>query len=183
MIRASLAIVLALVAAATIGALSRIPWQAGPNDRALLRLAWRAGGERLETCRRLTAAELEKIPVHMRRETVCTEREIPYRLELEVNGTRLADDLVHAAGVRRDRPLYVLREFPLTPGEQHLSVRFFRTEEPPAGETEVGETPAKLKLDSTVTLAAGEILLITYDPEVRRLVIERPQAIPGSTLK
>jgi hypothetical protein len=179
MIRSSLAVLLTLLATLTLGALSRIPWQPARSDHATLRLAWRASDERFESCRQLTPEELEKIPAHMRRDTVCTDREVPYRLEVAVNGTPLANELVHAAGVRRDRPLYVFREFPLAPGAHQVRVGFFRTEEVSAGEREAGKTPARLAFDSTVTLVAGEILLVTYDPELRQLVVEKPSKTVG----
>jgi hypothetical protein len=168
------ALVLALVGTALLGALSRLPWDAGRSDQAIVRLAWRTTGERIRECRRLTEAELEKIPAHMRRLEECTEREIPYRLALEIDGAGTLDALVHAAGARHDRPLYVFRESAVAPGPHRVSVQFTRAEEPPPGVEPVGETPAALDFDTTLTLLPREILLVTYDPEPRRLTIERP---------
>jgi hypothetical protein len=168
------ALLLALLGTTLLGALSRLPWDAGRSNTAVVRLAWRTTGERIKECRRLTEEELEKIPVHMRREEECTEREIPYRLVVGVDGASQVDAVVHAAGARHDRPLYVFRETPVPPGRHWVTVGFTRTAEPPAGTEEGGETPAALSLDTTVTLVSRQILLITYDPEARRLMIDRP---------
>ena len=70
-VRTGLGIVVAAVAVATLAALSAIPWTPEPGPEAVVRLSWRARGERVEVCRDLSAEELEALPQHMRRERVC----------------------------------------------------------------------------------------------------------------
>src|SRR5690606_18973360 len=50
---AGLALAAAALAATTV--LSQWPWQADQGGRSLLRISWRARGERIEDCRRATA--------------------------------------------------------------------------------------------------------------------------------
>jgi hypothetical protein len=162
----------ALASALAIGALSGAPYTADRADYGIVRLAWRARGERVEQCRRLTTEELERLPAHMRQQERCEGRILPYRLHVRVDGARALDELVQAAGARHDRPLYVYHELPLEPGTHALAVAFAREGDVPAGahEEEKG-TPGRLALDTMVALSPRRILLVTYDDDARRLVV------------
>jgi len=145
----------------------------------IVRLAWRARGETVRDCRRLTPEELAKLPVHMRQEQVCEGRVLPYRLRVELDSVRAVDRLIHGAGAREDRPLYVLQDLPVRPGVHRLAVSFaleptsiaaldrYREE----GDSPRLATPAQLALDTTLTVATRRILLVTYDEERERLVV------------
>lgn len=170
--RRTTAIALALGSTLAIGALSRAPYTADRAAHGVVRLAWRARGERVEECRRLTPEELERLPAHMRQEESCEGRVLPYRLQLSIDGARVVDELVQAAGARHDRPLYVYRELPLQPGAHAIAVVFAREGAIPPGEREAGEgTPPRLALDTTVALLSRRVLLVTYDDDARRLVL------------
>jgi hypothetical protein len=146
---------------------------------SIVRLAWRARGETVRDCRRLTPAELAKLPVHMRQEQVCEGRVLPYRLRVELDHVRAVDRLIHGAGAREDRPLYVLQDLPVRPGVHRLSVSFALepTSTPALDRDREGEestrlaTPAELAFDTTLTVATRRILLVTYDEERERLVV------------
>src|SRR5690606_15072501 len=97
----------------------------GAGD-AVLRLSWRVRGIRIQECRTLTPEELDALPPHMRRPEVCEGRIAPYRLRVRVDCRVLADTLVHAAGAREDRPVYVFREFRVVPGVHRVDLRFVR---------------------------------------------------------
>jgi hypothetical protein len=172
-LRAALALLVAAVSAVGVAALSQLAYTPPAADEAMLRLSWRARGERVEECRRLSAEEQAKLPAHMRREEVCEGRLLPSHLWVEVDGRVLVDDSVRASGARGDRPLYVFREIPLPPGEHTLRVRFSR-----AGRGEEGAVPAALELAESLTLAAGEVALVTYDADLRTLVARTPFPSP-----
>jgi hypothetical protein len=164
------------VASATLVALrlsSFIPYAFRRNEGALVRLAWRARGERVNECRRLTPAELARLPVHMRREEVCEGRLLPYHLVVALDSAPAVDHLVHGAGAREDRPLYVFEELPVRPGLHRLSVRFtlVGTASQAAVETDRPATPSVLVLDTAVTLGPREIALVTYDEEREQLLM------------
>lgn len=173
----------ALAAGATLalGWLSQIPYGAATDAEAVVRLAWRIRGTRVEECRRLTPAELEQLPVHMRQQEVCEGRALPYRLVVMLDGEMIVDEPVRASGARADRPLYVYHELPVRPGAHDLAVRFTRDTVPAdtAGERERerrGErespAPPRLELVRRVTLRQGQIALVTYDADRRGLTLK-----------
>jgi hypothetical protein len=163
---------------AVVRLLSFTPYTAERDIGAIVRLAWRARGEQVRDCRRLSPEELQQLPLHMRQEEVCEGRLLPYRLVVALDSVSLVDRLVHGAGAREDRPLYVFQDLIVEPGRHRLSVRF--TLEAPSAQHE-GEqdredaalpaTPPRLALDTTLTLGARRVLLVTYDEERERLVI------------
>lgn len=172
---------LAIGATLALGWLSQVPYDAARESGAVVRLAWRTRGTRVEECRRLTAQELERVPVHMRQEEVCEGRVLPYRLVVVLDGRTVVDEAVHPSGARADRPLYVYHELPVEPGPHEVEVTFTRDTVPAdradARERErLGEresaAPPRLALARRVTLERDHIALVTYDAEQRRLVLK-----------
>jgi hypothetical protein len=170
--RRALGAITAAASLAFLAALSRVPYAAEPGADALLRLAWRARGERVEQCRRLTPAELARVPAHMRQEIQCTGRIVPYRLRVALDGREVINELVQAAGARHDRPLYVFRELRVPPGPHALAVRFARVRTVPAtARDDETTTPPELRLDTAVLFLSRRAALVTYDEEQRRLTL------------
>jgi hypothetical protein len=206
---------LALVAVAATGVLTRLPYAAEPGDQAEVRLTWRARTALVEECRRLTDAEREALPVHMRREEICEGRVSSYRLDVVVDGETRHSSIVKGSGARGDRPLYVFDAIRLPPGPHNIQVVFARVDAagrpvmPPdprdtrgeidgalmgdagdagdasaAGQTRrgpngsVSTVPDRLELGADLELAAGDVVLVTYDATGRRLVLRRG---PGGT--
>jgi len=200
-LRVALAVIVTGIGLAALAALSAVPYREPGAGDAVLRLSWRVRGIRVQECRTLTPEQLEKLPPHMRRPEVCEGRIAPYRLHVRVDGRVLQDTLVHAAGAREDRPVYVFREFRVAPGVHRVALLFVREggrgkgrgegkgggeegerqDEPPTrdeahgGERRErnGESPARLELEADVSLEAGDVALITYDPQQRALVLRR----------
>ncbi|HSJ05698.1 MAG TPA: hypothetical protein VK936_03280 [Longimicrobiales bacterium] len=163
--RRLLGLVVACAALGAVGAGTRVPWTPSSGEDAVLRLSWRLRGVRVEECRRLTPAELERQPAHMRREEVCEGRIEPYRLTVEIDGQRVEDVLVAASGARADRPLYVYREFRLRPGEHSAAVRF-AVESGSVGD----DDRVALTWSGRAVFRPGRVLLVTYDADARALV-------------
>ena len=165
-----LASLVAVGATAALGGLSRVPYQSDRSASAVLRLAWRTRGVRIEECRQLTEEELANLPQHMRRSEVCEGRLIPYRLSVDVDGITLLNTEIRPAGAREDRPLYVFQDLRLAPGPHDVSVVFVREGEIDP-ETEAGAaTPARLEFRGQIEFAIREIALITYDAERKELI-------------
>lgn len=200
----SLAVVVIGAAVLALGALSRAPYASADAAQGVLRLSWRVRGERVTECRRLTAEELEALPLHMRRPEACEGRIAPYRLRVAIDGAVVEDTLIHAAGARQDRPIYVFRDFPLAPGAHVVDVAFTREGAPEedggvslegAGRDGEGEpesegqpesegepekernrsAPADLALETVVGIRPGRIALVTYDPARNALVLRMAQ--------
>ena len=170
-VRRPAGVLVALLATAALGALSRVPYTARLGTDAYVRLAWRSRGERVETCRHLSPEELARLPAHMRREEECEGHILPYRLDVMLDGVVVVRDSVASKGARADRPLYVFREIPVAPGRHRLSVTFSRLGAIPPGEQERGALPERLDLDAEVTLGPREVTLVTYDEDRRKLVL------------
>jgi hypothetical protein len=189
--RTAAGLMLALGVVLGIAALSRTPYAATGDDAAMLRLSWRVRGERVQECRKLSDAEIEALPPHMRRSEVCEGRVLPYVLSVRVDDREIVHDTIHGAGAREDRPLYVFREIPLRPGSHSVSVDFVRERRAGRSERErkhrekgdrdehgdYGDehdalaTPARLALDVTTRLDPGAVGLVTYDPDHRALLL------------
>jgi len=161
------ATVLGLAAIAGLGALSQVPWPPRGPQHALIRLAWRTRGHRVEECRRLTAEELARLPVHMRQEEVCEGRVFSYRLRVLLDGRVVAQEDVRPSGGRGDRLLYVFREISVAPGERMVEIAWVREDD---GQSGPQEAPAVLRFEERLVLEAGQVALVTYDPERRTLV-------------
>lgn len=117
------------------------------------------------------------MPAHMRQETICEDpRVAPYRLRVAVDGGSLVDSAAPGSGIPGDRPISVYREFEAEPGARRIEVLFERTGE--AGEEADAArrraVPPRLVLDTVVPVAGGSILLVTYSPEHRSLVLLAP---------
>jgi hypothetical protein len=165
---------LVLAAVVALAALSRVPYDATDGDHALIRLSWRTPGELVNECRRLSAEELERLPVHMRREEVCEGRIVPYHLVVRLNGELVVDEIVRAAGAREDRPLYVYRVLEVEPGAHRLEVSWESERDDAAVDPHLDggsyRVPPRLALDADLLLRTGDVSLITYDLDRREFV-------------
>jgi hypothetical protein len=191
----------AFAIAATLGlaGLSHAPYPTRPGQAAV-RLAWSGRPERIETCRTPSREELEKLPAHMRLSVVCEGTSARYRLRVTLSGTPVADEVIRGTGLRHDRPIYLLREFPTPPGRYELEVSFERIDSLPSGTSDSAEIhpeslepggdipgratreaeerrrrrseamPPALRFSESIVLAPGAVVLISYDAEQRRLV-------------
>lgn len=169
------------------------------GDRAWIRLSWSARPERIEQCRRRSDAEMAELPEHMRLRLECTGHFARYLLQLSVDGTIVQSDTVRGGGFRHDRPMHVLDQAPVDAGDRRVTVvlsRLDSTATPadsdrvqPAPERQAGgdrearerderlrrteeSIPARLSLDTAVSLRRGSVLLITYDG-VRHALVAR----------
>ncbi len=129
----SVARILAAAAATTAGLAllayaSAVPMAYHPRDTARLRLSWSARPERIEVCRELSKEEQAQREEHMRQRVECEGGFASYALRVEVDGRAIGETVIHGAGLRHDRPLYVLRDFPVSPGEHRVRVRLTRRE-------------------------------------------------------
>ena len=167
---------------------------------ARLRLSWSARPERIEVCRTLSAEELAQREEHMRQRVECDGRFATYALRVESDAHVIGEAVVHGAGLRHDRPLYLLREYDVAPGLHRVRVWFTRREKtdddaaafaPTASaEADTGifagraqreaveharraraAIPAHLELDTTLAIAPRQVLIVTFAPDHRTLVL------------
>jgi hypothetical protein len=171
-VRRVLGCVVAVGVTVAIAALSRVPYVHARDDSAVLRLAWRTPGDFVHACRRPTQEELERLPVHMRREEICEGRMLPRRLVVRLNGEVALEETVEAPGARGDRPLSVFRELPLPAGAYDLEVSWVTVGEvPPRTDGRPGSpVPAHMAVRTGLRLESRDVALVTFDPDRRALV-------------
>ncbi|MDP1858473.1 MAG: hypothetical protein Q8K82_07380, partial [Gemmatimonadaceae bacterium] len=178
---------------------SHVPVSLDTGSDAVLRIAWSARPERVETCRTLSDSELEALPEHMRQRTVCEGASARYHLEVRRDERVIATAELRGGGLRGDRQLYVFRELAIPSGTSDIAVRLVRldsTISPDSTDADAEDrpddatrrtargrpdadgsrsrrladmVPARLELRERVTLAPREVLLVTYDTDSRRL--------------
>jgi hypothetical protein len=171
--RLGLGAVLILTSVLGMGLATRFHYTADPGDAGELRLTWRARAPLVEECRRLSPEERDALPVHMRRDEICEGRVASYRLRVWVDGEVRHSSIVHGAGARGDRPLYVFDRLRLDPGEHDVHVVFRRVGSAPGEPADRhGPVPDLLELQERLVLSAGEVALVTYDAVERRLVLK-----------
>lgn len=165
-LRTTLAAIVTAGFTAMLVVCSQIPYEPDTRETALVRLSWRAVGDRLEECRAPTQEELDALPLHMRPKEICGSRLTPFALSVSLDGVAVYSGQIRASGAREDRPTYVFHQFEVAPGTHRLSVRFAPDRE--------GSASAPLVLDETVTLAPREVLLVTQDSDSDQLIVFTP---------
>lgn len=203
--RRALAGALTLGLTAALVSASRVWYRMPGGDAAVLRLSWSGRPERIETCRRLSHEELEQLPAHMRQEVQCEGHAARYLVRATDGATLLVADTVTGGGVRGDRAIHMIRDLALPPGARTLSVEIRRIDavtetadsaepghegdelwRPGAEDRERREEeerrrqrldrlPPELRWEGQVTLGAGEVVLVSYDPAARHLVARMGQ--------
>jgi hypothetical protein len=148
-----------------------LPTSYADEGDALLRLSWRVDGTMIEECRARTPAELEALAPHMRTPQVCTGLGAAYVLRVDIDGEQSALDTITPAGARRDRPVYVFREFGLSPGAHDVVVDLHALMPSTGAST---EAPPPLTWAGELTIAPTEIALVTLDPASGSLIRRGP---------
>ena len=206
-LRRVIALLLGGLALAALVGLSRAPYRIAGGTEALLRLSWSGRPERVERCRKLSDEELAKVPAHMRQRVQCEGHSARYVVRVLGNATPLSIDTVTGGGLRGDRAIHMLREYRLPAGAHAIAVEIARLdtlssdahdEDEDTAHVERDEgrldrdsrerderrrqreerLPARLALDTTVRLAPGAVLLVSYDPIERRLTAAGAPSAP-----
>ncbi len=159
---------LGITATAAIVGLSQVPYAPSGDEHAELRFAWRYRSASIEQCRPLTEEEIAARPVHMRQDEACERRLQPWRLAIWMDSVQVTGDTIRARGAREDRPLYVFRKLPLSPGTHSLRAVFA-----PVGASE----RSPLTIETAVVLRPRQVALVTYDADTDALVL-RYEATP-----
>lgn len=198
--RAAFALLATTAGLAVLAAASavRLPWHGA--DTAALRLSWSARPERIEVCRALSNAEMEALSEHMRQRVECDGRSATYALRLRVDGVRRGDEVVRGGGLRHDRPMHLLQTYEVSPGLRRIQLDFSRRERAtadsvsgtsliaPAADTGIfagraaretsergrrvrAAVPPVMTLDTALVFAPQQVILVTFDPDLRRFVV------------
>ena len=164
------ALLVTTIAIAALNVLALAPYQPASAGTALLRLSWRMRGNVEEKCRDRSAAELEKIPIHMRTARVCERDAVDYELNVAIDGREVLARRLAAAGARGDRPIYVLEEFPLEPGPHRVRIaltadRHDNDDDDHDDDDDDDDEDERTVLDQTIEFQRGRIRLVTLDAD------------------
>jgi hypothetical protein len=109
----------------------------------------------------------------MRRAEICDRRFASYELTLAIDDRPAMVDTVAPSGVRGDRPVYVLRSEPVSPGEHRVDVAFRALLPDGDAARESGETPNvdALRWSGEMHLGPRQIGLVTLDAAGSTLVL------------
>lgn len=111
---------------AFIGYFSSQPiYQQIPDGMAQIKMSFAHGGARKIDCRKLTSAEIAKLPANERRPNNCTRERIPVHVQLTLDGELLYDDLLEATGLSKDGPSRTYQKL-IVPAGPHTIVARLR---------------------------------------------------------
>lgn len=190
--------VVTAAATALLAWASAVPVAYHRADDARLRLSWSARPERIEVCRQLSEEEQAERGEHMRQRMECEGTFATYALTVEVDGRAIEKTVVRGAGLRNDRPIYLLRDIPVPSGEHRVRVQVVRREttdddaaafaQPIVPDADTGiyagraqreatertrraraAIPAKLVLDTVFAFAPRQVALVIFNTERRML--------------
>jgi hypothetical protein len=152
---AQFALIVALFAA--VAAFSNWPaYRTIPPEHAVVMLSFVHGADRQAECRRLSPAEIAKLPPNMRRVQDCPRGRRPLYVELDIGGENAFRASLPPTGIAGDGPSKVYQRFVVPAGDHKIAVRMRDT---PRAE---GFDHAR---EAKVTLAADQMLVIDFKPE------------------
>lgn len=105
---------------------SAAPVRQDSGGTARLRLSWSARPERIEQCRELTAEELAARGEHMRQRLECTGHFASYDLQVEIDDQVVHRSVAQGGGLRNDRPIFLVKDLVISPGNHRVRVTFNR---------------------------------------------------------
>jgi hypothetical protein len=94
-----------------------------PDDAAQIKLSFRHGAQRVETCRRLTTKEIAALPANKRRPNDCARQRAPIVVQIILDGRSLYDAVLEPTGLSRDGPAETYEKFVVTAGRHRLVAR------------------------------------------------------------
>ncbi len=107
-----------------IGYFSQRPiYQHIPPDKAQILLSFSHGGQRKEACRRLSSAEIAKLPPNQRRPNTCARERLPIHVQLVLDDTVIFDQILKPTGLSGDSPAHAYEKFVVPAGRHKLIAR------------------------------------------------------------
>jgi hypothetical protein len=132
-----------------------------PEGHAVVMLSFVHGASRQAQCRRLTPAEIAKLPPNMRRAQECPRGRQPLFVELDFGGRNAFRASLPPTGISGDGHSKVYQRFLVPAGQHDIAVRMRDTMRSEGFDHE---------RSARVTLAAEQVLVIDFRPESREFV-------------
>jgi len=127
-----------------------------PPDAALVRLSMTIAGTRLQACRPLSAAELERLPPNMRHAEQCPRERSPVRVRLLVDGAPLVDEVLYPRGLARDGAATIYRRIVVRAGRHRIQASV---------NEDVRQDAFQHVAAVSAELAPGRVMTVDFDRE------------------
>jgi ferredoxin len=101
--------------------LTNLPWSE-PATHSGLRLTLRMPAQYLEECRELSKEEIEKRPLHMRKNKECSRTPIKYKIKLKLDGKDYWQSELSSPGLHSDKPYVIDQDFEITHGTHSIQL-------------------------------------------------------------
>lgn len=140
-----------------VGAFSHWPvyHHLGPND-ALVKVSFVRAGKPVGDCRKLSDAELAKLPPNMRAATVCPRERSAVEIEVQIDGRTVLSRSAPPTGWAKDGASALYERVVVPAGERRIAVRL---------SDDVRARDAGWRREATRALAPGQVLVIDFDAE------------------
>jgi len=122
--------------------------------QALIKLSFTRVGKLVGECRKLSDAELAKLPPTMRAPMECPRERSPITVQVDVDGVTALTRTAQPTGLSRDGSAAVYERLLVPAGERRIAVRL-------SDDVRARETP--YQREAAVTLAPGQVLVIDFD--------------------
>jgi hypothetical protein len=127
-----------------------------PEGSAIVLLTFVHGADRKADCRRLSPAEIAKLPPNMRKVQDCPRGRRPVHVELDLSGRNLFRASLPPTGIAGDGPSRVYQRFVVPSGQYEIAARLRDT-----ARAEGFDHARK----ETVELTAGQMLVVDFRAE------------------
>jgi hypothetical protein len=143
--------------ALVIGVFSRWPaYQVLAPERAVVKVSFTHHGKPVSECRQRSAAELAKLPPHMRAPVQCPRERSPVVVEVDVDGQTVYRYAAQPSGLSRDGASAVYQRIELPAGPHEFTVRM---------NDDARQSGFNHQRTGTFTLAPAQILVIDFDAQ------------------
>lgn len=141
---------------ATVASFAAWPaYRATPAGTAVVMLTFVHGADRKAECRRLTPAEITKLPQNMKKTQECPRGRRAIYVELDLNGQTVFAKALPPTGIAGDGPSRVYERFVVPTGEYDVAVRL-RDSPRVDGFDHVGRTK--------VTMSPDQMFVVDFRP-------------------
>jgi hypothetical protein len=132
------------------------PYRHLAADQALVKVSFVRVGKPVGDCRRLSDAELAKLPPNMRAATVCPRERSAVEVLVQIDGRTVLERSAPATGFAKDGASALYERIVVPAGERRIAVRLT---------DDVRARDAGWRREETHALVPGQVLVIDFDAE------------------
>jgi len=141
--------------AAFIGVFSQWPsYRHLEADQALVKVSFVRVGKPVGDCRKVSDAELAKLPPNMRAATACPRERSPVAIKVAIDGQTVLERSAPPTGLSKDGASALYERVAVPAGERRIAVHF---------SDDVRARDAGWRREETRRLAPGQVLVIDFD--------------------